>query len=250
MAGLGILVFFTWLHCWPRCCSPGDHQRHPGHRRTPGTPSAEYWLGTDDSGRSMLALLAWGARVSLTVGIAATLISMVIGTSVGIASGHYRGSGSATLQRLTDWVLVIPFLPLAIVLATVLGGGSTLTIIVVIGVTSWAAPRGSSGTDPVRRRPTIPGAVTRAGQRQLAPDDPPRPAQRLPTGPDEHHSHGGDRHPLGDDPVVPGARRPLRPSWGSRWIKRSPTVAVSAGAWWYIGPPGLCVVLWWCSRSR
>src|SRR5690606_38863010 len=58
--------------------------------------------------------------------------------SVGIASGHYRGFGGAALQRLTDWVLVIPFLPLAIVLATVLGGGSTLTIIVVIGVTSWA----------------------------------------------------------------------------------------------------------------
>ncbi len=86
----------------------------------------------------MLALLAWGARVSLTVGIAATLISMLIGTSVGIASGHYRGLGGAALQRLTDWVLVIPFLPLATVLATVLGGGSTVTIIIVIGVTSWA----------------------------------------------------------------------------------------------------------------
>ena len=139
MAGLGILVFFTLVALLAPVLFPPETisvTQATGELLAP--PSAEYWLGTDDSGRSMLALLAWGARVSLTVGIAATLISMVIGTSVGIASGHYTGFGGATLQRLTDWVLVIPFLPLAIVLATVLGGGSTLTIIVVIGVTSWA----------------------------------------------------------------------------------------------------------------
>ena len=81
---------------WRRYCSRRTTisvTRATGELMAP--PSGQYWLGTDDSGRSMLALLAWGARVSLTVGIAATLISMLIGTSVGIASGHYRGLGGA-----------------------------------------------------------------------------------------------------------------------------------------------------------
>ncbi|MGD9956726.1 MAG: ABC transporter permease, partial [Candidatus Nanopelagicales bacterium] len=71
-------------------------------------PSLEFPLGTDDTGRSVLALVAWGARVSLTVGLAATVIAMVIGTSVGIASGHFRGPVGGTLDRVTDWFLVIP----------------------------------------------------------------------------------------------------------------------------------------------
>nr|HPJ20304.1 ABC transporter permease [Actinomycetota bacterium] len=101
MAGLGILLFFTLSALLAPVLFPPETisvTRATGELLAP--PSGEFWLGTDDSGRSMLALLAWGARVSLTVGIAATLISMVIGTSVGIASGHYHGFGGAALQRL------------------------------------------------------------------------------------------------------------------------------------------------------
>ena len=99
-------------------------------------PSPGYPLGTDESGRSVLALVVWGTRVSLLVGICATIISIAIGTLVGISSGHLRGPAGSVLERITDWFLVIPVLPLAIVLATVLGS-SLLNIIVVIGITSW-----------------------------------------------------------------------------------------------------------------
>ena len=99
-------------------------------------PSLSWPLGTDDSGRSVLLLVAKGAQISLLVGFAATLLSMFIGTTVGIVSGHYRGMTGGVLDRFTDWFLVIPYLPLAIVLATVLGR-SLLNIIIVIGVTSW-----------------------------------------------------------------------------------------------------------------
>ena len=84
----------------------------------------------------MLTLLIWGARISLFVGLAATVISMVIGTLIGLTSGYFGGWTGAILFRLTEWFLVIPFLPLAIVMATVLGG-SLLNIVFVIGVTSW-----------------------------------------------------------------------------------------------------------------
>ena len=73
-------------------------------------PSFSFPLGTDESGRSILLLLAWGTRISLTVGIAATIISMVLGTAFGIAAGHFRGAGSHALVGVTDWFLVLPFL--------------------------------------------------------------------------------------------------------------------------------------------
>ena len=96
-------------------------------------PSREYPLGTDDNGRSVLTLLIWGARVSLFVGLPATLIAMVIGTTIGLASGYLHGWPAAVLYRLTEWFLVIPYLPLALILAVILGRG-LLNIAIVIGV--------------------------------------------------------------------------------------------------------------------
>jgi len=74
-------------------------------------------LGTDNLGRPVWDQLVYGARISLLVGLAATVIAIVIGASVGIVSGFFGGWVSAVLMRLTEWFLVIPFLPLAIVLA-------------------------------------------------------------------------------------------------------------------------------------
>jgi peptide/nickel transport system permease protein len=99
-------------------------------------PSLSYPLGTDTDGRSVLTLLIWGSRISLLVGITATLISVVLGAVVGIAAGQFGGWADNALMRVTDWFLVIPFLPLAIALAIALGRGIGI-IIFVIGVTSW-----------------------------------------------------------------------------------------------------------------
>ena len=78
----------------------------------------------------------WGARISLFVGLTATVLTIVIGSLVGIVAGFFGGRTESLLMRLTDWFLVIPFLPLAIVLAAVLGP-SVWNIILVIGITSW-----------------------------------------------------------------------------------------------------------------
>ena len=99
-------------------------------------PSWEFPLGTDHLGRSVAAQFVWGARVSLLVGFAATLLTITIGSVVGISAGFFGGWTDAVLMRLTDWFLVIPFLPLAIVLAAVLDR-SIWNIVLVIGVTSW-----------------------------------------------------------------------------------------------------------------
>ncbi len=99
-------------------------------------PSGSFWFGTDNLGRSVFANFVWGARVSLIVGFAATVLTIAIGSIVGIVAGVSGKWVDAGLMRLTDWFLVIPFLPLAIVLAQVLGPSLT-NVIFVIGVTSW-----------------------------------------------------------------------------------------------------------------
>lgn len=99
----------------------------------PGTFGA---LGTDHLRRSVWAQFVWGSRVSLFVGLAATVVTISIGSIVGIVSGFIGGRTDAVLMRVTEWFLVIPFLPLAIVLASILGR-NVWNIILVIGVTSW-----------------------------------------------------------------------------------------------------------------
>ncbi len=101
-------------------------------------PSRDFLLGTDHLGRSVAAQFVWGARVSLFVGLAATVLTIAIGALIGITAGVLGRWVDAVLMRLTDWFLVVPFLPLAIVLAAVLGR-SVWNIILVIGVTSWPA---------------------------------------------------------------------------------------------------------------
>jgi len=99
-------------------------------------PGWHYPLGTDADGRSVLTELIWGSRISLLIGFTATLLSMVIGALIGIVAGHFGKIIDNVLMRVTDWFLVVPFLPLAIVLAKTLGP-SLGVIIFVIGVTSW-----------------------------------------------------------------------------------------------------------------
>ncbi len=101
-------------------------------------PSRDFPMGTDNLGRSVAAQFVWGSRVSLAVGLAATILTIAIGSLIGITAGFFGGKIDSVLMRITDWFLVIPFLPLAIALAAVLDR-SIWNIILVIGVTTWPA---------------------------------------------------------------------------------------------------------------
>ncbi len=99
-------------------------------------PSPEHWLGTNDIGQDIFSELIYGTRVSLVVGASAALISIVIGTSVGLVAGYYTRLGMF-LMRVVDIILVLPFLPLLILLAAYVGR-STVNTVLVIGLLSWA----------------------------------------------------------------------------------------------------------------
>lgn len=103
-------------------------------------PSSEHWLGTDSYNQDILARVIYGSRVSLLVGLVATVVSMGLGASVGLLSGYWGGVRDEALMRVTDVFLVIPWLALMIVFATVLPGGASVTkVVIVIGITGWSS---------------------------------------------------------------------------------------------------------------
>jgi ABC-type dipeptide/oligopeptide/nickel transport system permease subunit len=104
----------------------------------PRGPNGTFWLGTDDLGRDVLVRIAYGARVSLLVGVIATAITVAIGVVLGLAAGFLGGLVDTVLARLIDVVLSVPFLLVAIALVSVTGPSLTVTVL-VIGFFSWAS---------------------------------------------------------------------------------------------------------------
>lgn len=206
-------------------------------------PSAAFPFGTDNLGRSVLALTVWGSRVSLLVGFLATLISVLIGSIIGIAAGYLGRRSESVLMRLTDWFLVIPFLPLAIVLASVLGR-SLFVIVLVIGLTSWPSTARIVRAQvlSVKTRPYVERA------RALGASG----------------WHLVTRHVLPNvGPLIfantiltvaiailsettlsfLGLGDPLSISWGTLLEFAFNGGAATSGQWWWLVPPGLAIVL-------
>ena len=206
------------------------------------TPAEFRPLGTDNLGRSVWAQFVWGARISLLVGLAATAIAIVVGSLVGIVAGFFGGWTSSVLMRLTEWFLVIPFLPLAIVLASILGP-SVENIIFVIGITSWPA------TARVVRSQVLTLKERLYVERSRA------------LGATRRHLMG--RHILPNvSPLIVanltltvpvailsettlsflGLGDPTRASWGKMLDEAFAAGALTRNAWWYYLPPGLGIM--------
>jgi peptide/nickel transport system permease protein len=111
----------------------GQRLREPGWQDAQGRV---HLLGTDHLGRDILARIIYGARIALMVGLAAVLISGILGMAIGLTSGYFGGKVDDAFMRLADVQLAFPFILLAIAVIGVLGP-SLRNIIVVIGVSSW-----------------------------------------------------------------------------------------------------------------
>ncbi len=102
----------------------------------PGAPSIRFPLGTDELGRDVLSRIIYGARITLSVGVAALVVTMAIGVVIGLSSGFFGGAADFLLMRFTDVMLTLSPLLLAMALVAVLGP-SLVTLLLVIGLVSW-----------------------------------------------------------------------------------------------------------------
>ena len=243
MAGLFILVFFIGVAIFAVLASKDglDPTKVIGPRLAP--PSLKYPLGTDSFGVSVLTQVIQGSKISLLVGLVASVMTITIGALIGIVSGYRGGAYDTLLMRFTDFGLVVPWLALAIILASIIGP-SLVTIILVIGLTSWpsTARLVRSQVLSIRERPYVERA------RALG---------------------GGNWHMIGHHvlpnvmPVILanavlvvaiailsetalsflGLGDPFSFSWGGIIEAAFTGHATTLGAWWWIAPPGICIVL-------
>lgn len=213
----------------------------PGPSLAP--PGGGFPLGTDQAGRSVLTLVIWGTRSSLTIGLIATACTVVIGTAFGLLAGHFTGLISKVLMAVTDWFIAMPQLPLAIAFAAVLGQ-SDASITIAIAVTTWSSTARvvRAQTLAVEARPFIERAYALgAGQfqaltRQVLPNVMPMVlVNSILTVSGAIVSEATLQFlGLGD---------PTSVSWGSMLEQAFQQGAVSSGAWWYIVPPGVAILI-------
>lgn len=111
-------------------------------------PSWEHWLGTDDLGRDVFARVVYGSRVSLLIGFVPSIISLILGTTLGLMAGYMGKHVDALIMRLADIVLAFPSLLLAMVVMYTLGA-SLLNMFIALSIINWA------GTARVVRAQTL-----------------------------------------------------------------------------------------------
>lgn len=206
-----------------------------------GPPSVKHWLGLDDGGIDMLTLLMWGARISLLVGFAATIVSVTLGGVIGTLSGYFGGVIDVVLMRITDYFLVVPAVPLMIVVAAI-WGPSLSHIILVIGLLGWTSMARviRAQVKSVRERVYIKRAQSLgAGHaRILLTHVLPQIAPLIVA-----NSVLSIANAIFYETALAflGLGDPATLSWGKMIQNAFQRTAISYGAWWAIVPPGICV---------
>lgn len=132
-----LIVLIILIAIFAPLVAPYDHLKQSLSERL-AHPSAAHWLGTDELGRDVLSRIIFGARISLTIGLVPTLISMAIGTVLGLYAGFYGGKVDFVIMRLADVMLAFPSLLLAMVVMYTMGGG-LINIFIALSLVNWAS---------------------------------------------------------------------------------------------------------------
>ncbi len=258
LVGLGILVFFSLMAIFAPYIAPYNPYdvnsmgvapplAPPAWIRifNPSIPEDQVFglLGSDEVGRDLFSQLVYGARISMLVGVLAAALAILLGTMIGIVSGYIGGYVDESLMRITDFFLVLPSLPLIIVLTAILGS-SIYNIIVVIGITSWPSIARiiRSQVLSVKEYPYIEAAIAvgagskRVMFKHVLPNVAPLiyVNMALSVANAILIEAGLSFLGLGD---------PNNISWGTILFFAQQSQAIIKGAWWYVVPPGLCILL-------
>jgi len=110
------------------------NDQHADRRHEP--PSPLHWLGTDDLGRDLLARLLYGARISLSIGLAATVVSLAVGVTYGATAGYVGGRVDGLMMRAVDILYGLPYM-LFVILLMMYVGQNLLALFVALGAVQW-----------------------------------------------------------------------------------------------------------------
>ncbi|HZH08172.1 MAG TPA: ABC transporter permease [Lautropia sp.] len=161
VAGLVVLVLLCLLALFAPWVAPQnpydlsrldlmDSRQEPGEQSVDG--ALTFFLGSDAQGRDMLSAIIYGLRISIGVGVASTLIALVIGMSVGLLAGYAGGRTEAIIMRIADIQLSFPAILLALILLAFLKPGLSNIVIALVAV-QWAYyARTTRGAALVERR--------------------------------------------------------------------------------------------------
>lgn len=254
--GIVIIAIFSICALFPELLVGSFESVTRGSGAKFQSPTLTHIAGTDELGRDVLNLVVHGARISMFIGLLATVITVTIGALIGIVAGFVGGRTDTVLMRITDFFLILPTFVLALVLAPVLrelfGENSVvlgirmtlLVIITVIGLTSWASTARiiRSQTLSIRERAFIDRArVIGASRRHIM----------------RRHILPNVLSLIVANTVLVfagsvliettlsfvGLGDPLAPSWGQILAFAQSSGAPGLGAWWYTGAPGVAIVL-------
>jgi peptide/nickel transport system permease protein len=199
-------------------------------------------LGTDHKGQDIYSLTLYGSRASLIVGLVATAISVIVGALIGLGAGYFGKITDEVLMRVTDFFLVLPWFPLMIVMMAILGQ-KFLWVVVVIGITSWPSTarivRSQVLTVKERqfivRAQAIGASDTHIIKTHILPNVLPLIFANtvLLIAIAIFSESFLDFFGLGDPNVI---------SWGAMLESAYQQEAFKAGAWWWIGAPGVAIV--------
>jgi peptide/nickel transport system permease protein len=207
-------------------------------------PSAQHWLGTDQTGQDVLAQLVVSTRDTLAIGALAALLATAVSLAVGIGGGFAGGVWDEGLSLLSNVALVIPQLPLIIVVAAYVKESGIWSVIFVIALTSWAASARilRAQTLSLRNRDYI-RAARAYGERawrivavEIVPNELPIIMSQF--------IYAAIAAILTQSSLsFLGLADPNQLTWGNMLYFAQNDSALTSGAWWWFVPPGLCIAL-------
>ncbi|MEV4009870.1 ABC transporter permease [Nonomuraea angiospora] len=239
--GLSIVGFFAVVAIVGPMVA-GDPEAMVGGRVEP--PSDTAWLGTTDTGQSVLDQLLYATRDSMLIGFSVGLLATAVSLAFGVTSGYLGGWLDEALSLLSNVALVIPAIPLLILIADYVDGGGPLMIALIIAAISWAGPARviRSQTMSLRNREYVDAARVSGepGWRimivHILPNLVPLIASGLVWG-----VIGGVLTESGLSALGVGGG--YATTWGSMLYFAQNGYALSLGAWWWFVPPGLCIAV-------
>ncbi|MEM4528340.1 MAG: ABC transporter permease [Desulfurococcaceae archaeon] len=241
LIGLILISIPIIMATLPQYLAPYDPYKRVANPFEP--PSLLHLLGTNDMGQDILSELIYGARISLLIGVTATVAIVLIGGIIGLIAGYYGGFIGEALMAITDVFLLTPILPFMVFLASILGQ-SYVNIIITITAFSWPgiaryiwAHVISIKTLPYIEVAKALGASNyRVMFKHVLP-------QVIPSIIALVMLRIGYSMIAEAALCFMGLGDPVQKSWGTMiyWARR--TGAITAGAWWWIIAPGLMITL-------